>query len=136
MKRLFYAFLVATTVSFVAISCNTQQDSSETDKIENTIQSVTYFKDTTGIDPLELKAALNSMNEAIDEIGYPDAGYKLWTNQSEESEIRFMVEGFWPDQEAYDIIHEHQLYKDAANADTTKWDGLVGAVYHRFSKVK
>ena len=138
MKKSFAAVVCITVlISVIVISCNTpQEEIKEPDKIENTLQSVSYFKDTVGLDPMLLKKQFSSVNEAIDEIGYPDAGYKIWINQSEESKIRFMVEGFWPDQEAYDIIHEHELYKDAMVVDTAQWKGLVSAKYFRFTKIK
>jgi len=121
----------------ILIACNNQtKKTEEPQKIENTLQSVSYFKDTVGLDPNHLLEAFSKMNEAIDEIGYPDAGYKLWMNQSESSEVRYMVEGFWPDQETYDIIHNNQLYIDAGDADSTVWAGLVSLDYHRFNRVK
>jgi hypothetical protein len=76
------------------------------------------------------------MNEAIDEIGYPDAGYKLWMIQSDTSDVRFMIEGFWPDQATYELIHDHQLYIDAWTAIQDKWEGLVSVKYYRFEKIK
>jgi hypothetical protein len=136
MKKiiLFSAILILILFSF---SCTTQtQETEEPAKIENTLQSVSYFMDTVGYDPQHLLEALTKTNEAIDEIGYPDAGYKLWIIQADTTDIRFMVEGFWPDQEAYDIIHNHQLYADAQLADSTTWEGLVSLKYHRFIKVK
>ena len=118
-------------------SCNTQvPDTEEPAKIENTLQSVSYFQDTVGIDPAALLKLFSSMNEVIDEIGYPDAGYKLWMRQSDNSDVRFMVEGLWPDQAAYDLIHNHQLFKDARTASSAAMDGLVFAKYYRFEKVK
>ncbi len=97
-------------------SCNTQvSDSEEPAKIENTLQSVSYFQDTVGIDPAVLLKGFTAMNEAIDEIGYPDAGYKLWMRESDPSDVRFMIEGLWPDQAAYELIHDHQLFNDASN---------------------
>ena len=105
-------------------------------KIENTLQSVSYFKDTVGYETQRLLDAFNKFNEAIDSIGYPDAGYKLWLIQEDSSEIRFMVEGLWPNQAVYDEIHNHQLYKDAwKNNNEFNWDGLVNIEYHRFVKL-
>jgi len=47
-----------------------------------------------------------------------------------------MIEGFWTNQEVYDIIHDNQLYKDAMGAESGIWDGLVSVKYNRFIKVK
>ena len=76
------------------------------------------------------------MNEAIDEIGYPDAGYKVWLIQSDTSDVRFLLEGFWPNQDVYNEIHDHQLYKEAYELIENNWDGLVSLEYHRFIKIK
>jgi hypothetical protein len=137
--RKFFCFLALTIMlALVSQSCNTQvSDTEEPEKIENTIQSVSYFQDTVLFEPTVLLEAFNLLNEAIDEIGYPDAGYKLWMRESDTSGVRFMLEGFWPDQEAYDLIHDHQLYDDAMTAgQALAGDGLLSVKYYRFEKVK
>ncbi len=92
-------------------SCNTKvSDTEEPATIENTLQSVSYFQDTVGTDPAVLLKAFTEMNEAVDEIGYPDAGYKL--------------------------IHNHQLYIDTRTANASVMDGLVSVKYYRFEKIK
>lgn len=137
MKRCIYIFgLVTLSISLTSVSCtNPVKEIEESTKIENTLQSVSYWKDTIGYDTQQLLDVFNIFNEAIDSIGYPDAGYKLWLIQEDSSEIRFMVEGLWPNQEVYDEIHNHQLYKDAQESDDINWDGLVNIEYHRFTKL-
>ena len=139
MKKTFYFSAIAILVVLVASqSCNTQaSDAEEPAKIENTVQSVSYIQDTVGIDPTVLFKTFTLVNEAIDEIGYPDAGYKLWMRESDTSDVRFMVEGLWPDQAAYDLIHDHQLFLDTREtAFATVWDGLDIVEYYRFEKIK
>jgi len=127
---------VVLSISIISTSCtNPVKEIEETTKIENTLQSVNYMKDTIGYDTQQLLDAFNIFNEVIDSIGYPDAGYKLWLIQEDSSEIRFMFEGFWPNQKVYDEIHNHQLYKDAWENDDFNWDGLVRMEYHRFIKL-
>ena len=130
--------LVTLSITLISISCTTPvKEIEETTKIENTLQSVSYYKDTIGYETQRLLDAFNIFNEAIDSIGYPDAGYKLWLIQEDSSEIRFMVEGLWPNQEVYEEIHNHQLYKDAReNNNEFNWDGLVNIEYHRFTLLK
>lgn len=124
-------------ILFISISCtNPVNEVEEPKRIENTLQSVSYFKDTVGYETQRLLDAFNIFNVAIDSIGYPDAGYKLWLIQEDSSEIRFMVEGFWPNQEVYDEIHNHQLYKDAQEQNNEfNWDGLENIEYHRFVRL-
>ena len=139
MRKTFYFLAIAIMVVLVASqSCNTQvSDTEEPAKIENTLQSVSYFQDTVGIDPTVLFKSFTLFNEVIDEIGYPDAGYKLWMRESDTSDVRFMIEGLWPDQATYDIIHDHQLFIDARRTViATAPDGLVSVKYYRFEKVK
>jgi hypothetical protein len=103
-------------------------------KIENTLKSVSIWNDSIRINPSKLLASFERINAAIDSIGYPDAGYKLWQLKS-DSINRFLVEGFWPDQNVYDIIHDHELYKTAMEAEEQIWEGLEMAWYNRFTKV-
>lgn len=138
MKK-FSTVLVSMIVilSLTTISCNTEvKENAEPAKIENTLQSVSYFQDTVGVDPTVLLEVFAAMNEAIDEIGYPDAGYKLWIRQADASDVRFMIEGLWPDQTAYDLIHDHQLFIDARKAAVASIDGIVSVEYYRFEKIK
>lgn len=136
MKKIIpVSVIMIVIISVISVSCTDQtKEVAEPVKIENTLQSVSFFKDTVGYNPQLLLEAFTKINEAIDEIGYPDAGYKLWLIQSDTTDIKFMGEGFWPNQEIYNIIHDHQLYKDAVGAES--WDGLVSVKYHRFIKVK
>ena len=140
MKKTVYFLAITIMVVLCASqSCNTQvSDSEEPAKIENTLQSVSYFQDTVGVDPTLLMKAFSIMNEAIEEIGYPDAGYKLWMRESDNSDVRFMIEGLWPDQAAYDLIHDHQLYIDAraVTANDSALNGLTSVKYYRFEKIK
>ena len=131
----FIAILVISSI--FSISC-TNQDQAITgpDKIENTVQSVSYFKDTVGYDPQQILEYFNQYNNAIAEIGYPDAGYQVWLVQEDTSDVTYMVEGHWPTQSVYDEIHEHQLYQEAANNDADIFDGMVWKEYHRFTKIK
>ena len=138
MRKIIPASLIMIVIiSVISISCKNQtKDSAEVTKIENTLKSVSFFQDTVGYDPLVLFKAFTTMNEAIDEIGYPDAGYKVWLIQSDTSDVRFLVEGFWPNQDVYNEIHDHQLYKEAQELTENNWDGLVSLEYHRFKKIK
>lgn len=138
MRRLIsFLGIVTLTISIFSSSCNnTNKEIEENTKIENTLQSVSFMKDTFGYDTKQLLEAFNTFNAVIDSIGYPDAGYKLWMIQEDSSEIRFMIEGLWPDQTVYDEIHDHPLYKEAWASDDFNWDGLVRVEYHRFIKLK
>ena len=113
-------------------------DSSKKKEIENTLKSVSLFQAEGEIDPIQLYKDFETVNQAIDKIGYPDAGYVLWEVKSDDNvDFRFMVEGFWPDQETYTLIHDHPLYKKAT--DQVKegyFKSLKSTSYYRFNKIK
>ena len=89
-----------------------------------------------GVDLSKLYADFEKVNIAIDSIGYPDAGYKIWEVISDDTlDFRFMVEGYWPDKQTYDLIHDHELYQNAANMDNPRWASLKGTWYHRFNRI-
>lgn len=106
-------------------------------KIENTLKSVSFFIDSVPADPKTTWASLERVNLVIDSIGFPDAGYKLWVVKSKESpEFSMMIEGYWPDQETYDLIHKNDKYKNAVEAERAHWEGLKRIKYYRFTKIR
>jgi len=136
-KGVFLSLIIALIIN----SCTQRAKISEgTDKLENTLLSVSFWYDSIGIDPHELFLSIERTNKVIDSIGYPDAGYKLWLVQSDTNKAyRFMMEGYWPNQAIYDTIHNHELYKN--NNPTTKaeeevWKALKSVDYNRFTIVK
>ena len=135
-KNFFLGILAIILIMLVCSLCAPRSE--DVVKIENTLKSVSLFHDSTGVNPSELLSFLESMNKAIDSIGYPDAGYKLWIVQSDTSkDYRFMLEGYWPDQAAYDLIHNNDLYKNASKGgDETVWKNLKNVSYKRFIIVK
>ena len=80
---------------------------------------------------------LEQFNKAIDSIGYPDAGYKLWIIQNDSTkDFRYLIEGYWPNQAIYDTIHNHVLYKDIHNVQENFWEGMKSKFYNRFTVVR
>lgn len=129
--------LLTLSFSLISISCtNPVNEVEEPKKIDNTLQSVSYLTDSIGHDPQQILESFIQLNEVIDSIGYPDAGYKLWLIQEDSSEVRFMLEGLWPNLAIYDEIHNHQLYTDAWENFDFDWEGMTRYEYHRFTLVK
>jgi hypothetical protein len=138
MKNLFFpiALVVAATV-FSIYSCTQQEVAEETLKIENTLKSVSFWQDSAKIEPEEIWALLEKVNNTIDSIGYPDSGYQLWIVQADTlDEYRFLINGLWPNQEIYDEIHNHELYQSS----TKGWEELMNMIkfvkYDRFVRYK
>ncbi len=134
-KIVLIGFLTAFVV--ITFSCiPSKKESQQTVQLENTLKSVSFWIDSITVDPSEILISLERINKAIDEIGYPDAGYELWQIQGDSiTEFKFLVEGYWPDQAIYDTIHNHVLYNEAWETDTELWNKLDAVLYHRFIKV-
>lgn len=139
MKKLFFATSVLVAVTVFYISSCTQKDieKEEFSKIENTLKSVSFWQDSLKVDPANVRESLERVNKVIDSIGYPDAGYQLWLVQSDTTtDYRFLINGCWPNQEVYDEIHNHELYKNATEWDKEIWNNLYLISYDRFTRVK
>ena len=121
----------------IQFSCDqSKEELSNKPLIENTLKSVSLFQDSIGVDPIQIYADFQKVNIAIDSIGYPDAGYKLWEVISDDKlDFRFMVEGYWPDKKTYDLIHDHELYKKATKVENATWSSLKSTWYYRFNKI-
>lgn len=135
MKKVIFFGLI---ISLVIISCTQKvKESENVVKIENTLKSVSLLHDSIRIEPSEMLSFFELINKAIDTIGYPDAGYKLWLIQSDSpKDFRFMVEGYWPNQAIYDTIHKNELYINAMNLMEELWSGFKSFSYNRFTLVK
>jgi hypothetical protein len=140
MKRLFLAFLVIVVAILISFNSSCSQkdvDEEESAAIENTLKSVSLFQDSIRVEPAKLLASLERVNQAIDSIGYPDAGYQLWIVQSDTAaNYRFMINGLWPNQEVYDEIHNNEVYKNVTEGDEELWNKMKRTWYNRFTRVK
>ncbi|MCJ7448211.1 MAG: hypothetical protein MUO72_10990 [Bacteroidales bacterium] len=137
-KTYFIGFMAMFLIVFFCYSCLQKvKESQDVAKIENTLKSVSLIYDSIGVNPSEMLSSFERINKAIDSIGYPDAGYKLWLVQSDSTkDFRFMLEGHWPNQAIYDTIHKNKLYKDTFNEEMKFWRGAKSVSYNRFILVK
>ncbi|MCK5210146.1 MAG: hypothetical protein KAQ79_19055 [Cyclobacteriaceae bacterium] len=141
MKNLKKSSVIIVTIVTILMqfSCDTKVDQSVSqDEINNTLKSVSLWQDSIGINPTELLADFEKVNIAIDSIGYPNAGYKIWEVTGEDSlGFRFMIEGLWPDQKTYDLIHNHELYKKVVTVvENGTISRLKNTWYYRFNHIK
>ena len=131
MKKVVFFGMI---IMFIITSCTRKETETEV-KIENTLKSVSFWSDSLGIEPSELLLTFERLNKAIDSIGYPDAGYKVWLVQSDTiKDFKFMIEGNWPNQTIYNTIHDHELYDVASRNDIMNKLKLVS--YNRFTLLK
>ena len=133
MKKIFFLSLI---ITIIIVSCIQNKLVPET-RIENTLKSVSFWSDSIGKDLHELFLSFDRVNKVIDSIGYPDAGYNLWLIQSDSvKDVRFLIEGYWPNQALYDTIHANELYKNAFEKEMKLLGGLKMISYNRFTLVK
>ena len=127
-------------IILITLSCTLSQCKQDKE-IPNNLKSVSLWSDSEGVDPTMLLASLELINTAIDSIGYPDAGYKLWIVTEDSIAFRFMMEGLWPDMAAYDEIHDSEIYKVArdkymSHAYEGLWNSLDMLWYSMFYAVE
>jgi hypothetical protein len=134
-KTIFFGLIL---FALFASCTQKSKESVEINRIENTLKSVSFLYDSIGINPSELLSMFERINRAIDSIGYPDAGYKLWLIQGDSiKDFRFLLEGYWPNQAIYDTIHNNKLYLNAWNEEDEKvWGKMKNISYNRFLLVK
>jgi hypothetical protein len=125
-------------IFFFCSSCTQKgKESEKAAKIENTLKSVSFLYDSVKVEPAVMLSMLEGINNVIDSIGYPDAGYKLWLVEGDSVvKFRFLLEGYWPNQALYDTIHKNILYRNAFKRGNKIWSGINNISYHRFSLVK
>lgn len=132
MKKIVFLSLLVT----IGMSGCANKESETVTAIDNTLKSVSFWIDSIKVEPTALIQSFEKVNMAIDSLGYPDAGYKLWLIQSDSSNIRFMIEGLWPDQEVYNAIHRNELYTNAMKEFQKSSGNLKMVSYNRFILVK
>jgi hypothetical protein len=130
-------FCVLLMIIAITLSCTSYQG----EKTPNNLKSVSLWSDTSGIDPAALLASLERVNQTIDSIGYPEAGYKLWIVTEDSLEFRFMIEELWPSKEVYDMVNEDERYKNAMEnyldeAERELWNSLDMKWFSMFSRVE
>ena len=135
ITKSFRQLLMLVVIPVIALSCSEgmKQSGSLT---ENSLKSVSTYAEFEPVQISDLKTSLNKINTVIAEIGYPGAGYTLWSIENPDIEEKYMVEGNWPDQKSYDIIHQDERYTKALEAEQPLWDKLSRSTYDQFSLLK
>ena len=85
----------------------------------------------------DLAEALGTLNAAVAEAGYPEAGYSLWKVTGEQAgDYAYLWEGDWPSQEGYDVIHESESWQAAWEATAEMGEALRPQhVYNRYVEI-
>ncbi len=90
-----------------------------------------------GVSEAQLAEVLAEFNTAVAEAGYPTSGYRLWRVAGDQSGgYAYLWVGYWPDQAAYDDIHEHPAYRAAAERWGSFYETLAPTqAYDRYVEV-
>jgi hypothetical protein len=88
-----------------------------------------------GMTEEDLAGVLTKANGAIHGEGHHMAGYRLWKVTGEQvGDYAYMSEGNWPNQEAYDAIHENEAY--VAAVEGFDYDAIRPVqVYNRYVEI-
>ncbi|WP_282016429.1 nuclear transport factor 2 family protein [Marinifilum flexuosum] len=80
-----------------------------------------------------LDEPIKQINEAIGEIGFPECGYVIYSTTNEhEIDYTHVFEGKWLSKANYDLIHEHEKYKEVTEKHKSKFKDLfTGQVYFK-----
>ena len=92
----------------------------------------------------QVLTVFSEVNRVIADLGYGDAGYRLWKVQTSlvegkkaDYEYRYVWEGSWPNRAAYDAIHKNDLYKASWKPHLDLVKRLMSSeVYLRCSEIK
>ena len=86
--------------------------------------------------------ALATTNDAILSAGYAGNGYSLWKiDEAQNPEYTpvgsgYVLEGFWTDEETYDLVHGLDVYQTIDQATTELFDRVsTGQRYTRYVRV-
>ncbi len=101
------------------------------------LKTVHFFNLTWDAEETFLVEALQLLNSAIEEAGYPDAGYRLWKVSTwREGRYAYLMEGIWPDQATYDTIHASSAWLAAQERVQPVMGQIVEQeVYDRFRAI-
>ena len=97
----------------IILSCSAPQEQHQSaPDVGAALKSVHHFNLPSEITEAQLASALSTMNKVVADLGYPDAGYRLWkVRDGRDAEYQYLFEGNWPGQKGYDVIHESEAYK-------------------------
>ena len=85
----------------------------------------------------QMVSAINEVNKVISDLGYPGAGYRLWKVRGDiTTGYKYLWEGTWSSQAAYDVIHENENYQNSWSPNEAMIQKVMDAqIYQRYSEV-
>jgi len=82
----------------------------------------------------EILAMMNDMNQALEEIGYPNIKYEVWKQRSNrDGRYSYLIQSTWPDQATYDKVHSHEKYQTTWDKHRSRYEELIAEdLYNRY----
>lgn len=101
-------------------------------------KSLHLFDLPQGMTEAELTGMFNKMNAAVEQLGYPGAGYFLYkTTGNDTPNYRYYFEGVWPNEAAYKVIHNDAAFKKAAEETNDTYQKIKAVeIYRRMVRVQ
>jgi ketosteroid isomerase-like protein len=118
---------------------NEHESDSSSPGVAGGLRSVNLFNLPESVSEADLLAGFRELNEAVRSTGYMDAGYSLLRVTQAQVEDTpsvgkdYILIGHWPDQAAYDEIHESAAYIAAGEKLQSTFDAMSESVaYSRY----
>ena len=119
---------------FCLSSCDTTTSRTNLAQVKispSVVKSIMLYDTIQGIPLDTVLSALEKINLVIRNIDDRPAGYSLWQVQSDTiQDYRYLIQGTWPDQDSYDLIHQHPEFRKVLDnhidvlSQTRKWKDL------------
>lgn len=119
-------------------SCFVKEDGNPSDEPQFAVKSIMLYDTIGGFTLDTITAALDDINRVIVSIDDRQTGYSLWRVQSDTiTDYRYLIQAEWPDQAAYDAIHQHPDFRKILDqyvhilTETRQWK-----LYRRFELIR
>lgn len=101
------------------------------------LMSVHLFNLPSNAREVDLVNMSHDLNQVIADIGFPNAGYKLFRVSGNNAlDYNYLWEGTWPSNAAYDEIHNSDQYKAAMEKHRALMDAIRdGQRFNRYVEV-
>lgn len=121
----------------VACQAPINQDTLLNKKNKNMLKTMSLYRSFSNATESQLLSAIQEANELIAGLGYPNSGYSFWKVQKlEVGSFQYLLQGSWPGEEAYDIIHTSEEFKAFARKYETLFEREGGDYeYFRFERL-
>ncbi|MGM9509055.1 hypothetical protein ACS5NO_15075 [Larkinella sp. GY13] len=125
MKKLLISLSALWLLVNLSMSASAQAQQTATTQLK----SIHLFDMPAGVTEAQLSAVIGELNTVIKRLGYSNAGYTLYKVAGKGADkYHYFFEGNWPNNEAYQKIHDDKSFQEA--------DKKLGTVYEKIKAVE